>query len=119
MTSVPLVVPGRATAIAVNDRSAPQLTAGIHTLEAVTDYVRLCRNFFVNKEVPPANQVRRVAHQIADPVFANWVNANATTVYALTFDAFSTELYNRLLGRRWAAKQADAIRRLRQGTGTF
>ncbi|KAI0035562.1 hypothetical protein K488DRAFT_82876 [Vararia minispora EC-137] len=119
MLAVTSAPSGRATAIAVNDRSAPQLTAGIHTLEAVTDYIRLCRNFFVNKQVAPKEQVRRIAHQIADPMFANWVNANATTVYAMTFDSFSTEIYNRLLGRRWAAKQANAVRRLRQGTGTF
>ncbi|KAI0026717.1 hypothetical protein K488DRAFT_92007 [Vararia minispora EC-137] len=37
----------------------------------------------------------------------------------MTFDAFSAEIYTCLLGRRWAAKQADTVRRLRQGTGTF
>ncbi|KAI0026629.1 hypothetical protein K488DRAFT_92199 [Vararia minispora EC-137] len=119
MLAVTSAPSGRATAIAVNDRSAPQLTAGIHTLETVTDYIHLCRNFFVNKQVAPEDRVRRVAHQIADPMFANWVNANADTVYSMTFNSFSAEIYNRLLGRRWAAKQADTVRRLQQGAGTF
>ncbi|KAG2078260.1 hypothetical protein BDR04DRAFT_1088024 [Suillus decipiens] len=79
----------------------PFLTVGEITPEALLSWEMACMQFFIHKDVPEDERVKKVARGMQDPRIQNWYLTNKEEIDALSFREYMIEIRSTWLPLGW------------------
>ena len=97
----------------------PVLTAGIITPETARAWERACRQFFLQKNVPEGDQVKRVAWGMHDPRLQDWYLTEQEEIDKLSFAEYMSQLREKWLEADWQSKVRNRLLGTPQGVRNF
>jgi len=97
----------------------PVLTAGIITPETARAWERACRQFFLQKNVPEDDQVKRVAWGMHDPRLQDWYLTEQDEIDGLSFAEYMVQLREKWLEADWQSKVRNRLLGTPQGARNF